>query len=439
VKGAPEDVIVRCRAELSHGGERPLEAERWQDEIDDLARGGLRVLALAQRTVPGAMAQIDFRDIDDLIMLGLVGLIDPPREEAITAVRECAAAGIGVKMITGDHGATAGAIGRQLGLLDHEHVSVGAALDRLNGRALRHAVETTAVFARVSPEQKLRIVETLQQGGAIVAMTGDGVNDAPALKRADIGIAMGLKGTEAAKEAAEMVLADDNFATIVAAVREGRTVYDNLTKVIGWTLPTNGGESLVIVAAILFGLTLPVTPVQILWINMVTAVTLGLALAFEPPEPDVMRRPPRPPDQPLLSGLLVWRIVLVSLLFVAGTFGIFFWAIERELGIETARTMVVNTIVAMEIAYMFNVRYLAGPSLTWRGMLGTPAVLLGVGTAIAAQLALTYVPAMQQAFETRPLALADGVAVVTVGAVLFTALELEIWLRARAGRRRAQP
>jgi magnesium-transporting ATPase (P-type) len=438
VKGAPEDVIDRCRAELSHGGERPLESERWQDEIEDLARGGLRVLALAQRAVPASMTQIDFRDIDSLVLLGVVGLIDPPREEAITAVCECRAAGIGVKMITGDHGATAGAIGRQLGLLDHETVSVGAALDRLNGRAFRHAVETAAVFARVSPEQKLRIVEALQQGGAVVAMTGDGVNDAPALKRADIGIAMGVKGTEAAKEAAEMVLADDNFATIVAAVREGRTVYDNLTKVIGWTLPTNGGEALAIVTAILFGLALPVTPVQILWINMITAVTLGLALAFEPPEPNVMRRSPRSPAQPLLSGLLVWRIVLVSLLFVAGAFGMFFWASERELGIETARTMAVNAIVAMEVAYLFNVRYLSGPSLTWQGVLGTPAVLIAVGVATAAQLALTYVPAMQKAFETRPLAFADAVAVVAVGAALFAVLELEKGLRAWVGRRRAE-
>jgi magnesium-transporting ATPase (P-type) len=309
---------------------------------------------------------LSFADVeDDATLLGLVGLIDPPREEAIAAVGECHSAGIRVIMITGDHGATAGAIARQLGLAEDPKVVTGQALESLDPGPQDIARDTT-VFARTSPEHKLRLVEALQATGAVVAMTGDGVNDAPALKRADVGVAMGIKGTEAAKEASEMVLADDNFASIVDAVREGRTVYDNLKKVIAWTLPTNGGQSFAIIAAILFGVTLPVTPVQILWVNMITAVTLGLTLAFEPTEPGAMRRPPRAPDEPFLSGFLVWRIVFVSVLFVIGAFGVFFWTLERGLPLELARTMVVNTIVVMQIFYLFSIRYAHGPSLTWQ-------------------------------------------------------------------------
>jgi magnesium-transporting ATPase (P-type) len=246
-------------------------------------------------------------------------------------------------MITGDHGATAGAIARQLGLAEDPKVVAGQDLESLDPAGLQAIASGGDGVRPHQPENKLRLVEALQASGAVVAMTGDGVNDAPALKRADIGVAMGIKGTEAAKEASEMVLADDNFASIVAAVREGRTAYDNLKKVIAWTLPTNGGESLAIIGAVLFGLTLPVTPIQILWVNMITAVALGLTLAFEPTEPGAMRRPPRAPDEPFLSGFLVWRIVFVSVLFVIAVYGVFFWALQRGLSLELARTMVVNT------------------------------------------------------------------------------------------------
>jgi len=435
VKGAPERILEMCEEMATPDGDRPVDAGHWHRQIEALAAAGQRVIALARRGMPEGTCDITPADIEGrLCLLGLVGLIDPPRPEAIAAVAECRAAGIRVKMITGDHAATARAIALQLGLADDPKTVTGRQLDSCGpDEFLCHAREAT-VFARTSPEHKLRLVESLQADGSVIAMTGDGVNDAPALKRADVGVAMGGKGTEAAKEASEMVLADDNFASIVAAVREGRTVYDNLTKVIAWTLPTNGGEAMTIILAILLGLTLPVTPVQILWINMVTAVALGLTLAFEPTEANAMRRPARAANQPLLSGRLLWRILFVSALMVAGTFGIYAWAVGRGLPVEFARTMVVNTLVVMEIFYLFSVRYVHGTSLTWQGVLGTPAVLIGVLTVVVAQFAFTYLPPLQAVFGSRPLALLDGLAVVAVGVALLLVVELEKRLATWLGR-----
>jgi magnesium-transporting ATPase (P-type) len=436
IKGAPERILGMCTQQRTPAGDVLLDRAYWERQTASLAGDGERVLALAVKAMQPDGSLLTFENVrEGATLLGLVGLADPPREEARQAIAECRGAGITVKMITGDHAVTAAAIARQIGLAATPRVLTGHELDALDEQRLPHVAREVDVFARTSPEHKLRLVTALQAGEAVVAMTGDGVNDAPALKRADIGVAMGRKGTEVAKEAAHMVLADDNFASIVAAVREGRTAYDNLRKVIGWVLPTNGGVSLIIIAAMLFGLTLPVSAVQILWINLVTTVALALTLAFEPTEPGTMRRPPRPPREPLLPPVLAWRIVFVSLLFLAGASAVFFWALRRNLPVETARTMVVNTIVVMEIFYLFSVRYVYGTSLTWRGALGTPAVLGGVAMTVVAQLLFTYAPPLQRVFETRPVALPDGVVIVGIGVALLIAVEIEKVVQRRLERR----
>jgi magnesium-transporting ATPase (P-type) len=426
VKGAPERLLAMCSLQLGPSGNKAVDQPRWHRAIAAAASHGERVLGFAAKRMKGKPGRIDQSDLaSDLVFLGLVGFIDPPRAEAIEAVAQCRSAGIAVKMITGDHADTATAIARQLGLDATAKPVTGADIDALPDDDFPALVRRTCVFARTSPEHKLRIVRALQADGAIVAMTGDGVNDAPALKQADVGVAMGRKGTEAAKEAAEMVLLDDNFATIVAAVREGRTVYDNIRKVIAWTLPTNGAEIFGVIAAILFGFTLPMSAVQILWVNLVTSVTLGLSLAFEPAEPSLMQRPPRRPDAPLLSAFLLWRVVLVSGLFGGTVLGVFLVARARGVDVETARTMAVNTIVVLEIFYLFNVRYMHSTSITLRGAMGTPAVLVAILLATAVQFAFTYAPVMHTLFQSRPLALQDGVAIVLIGIVLMLALEGE--------------
>ena len=432
VKGAPERLIEMSVAQASGTGTAPLDRDWWVEQIAAAAVGGERVLGFAMKAAGDDTERLSFADVEDgLVLLGIVGFIDPPRDEAIAAIAECRSAGIQVKMITGDHGATAAAIARQLGLGEAPQVLTGRDLDGMADEAFRAAVRRTAVFARTSPEHKLRIVRALQADGAIVAMTGDGVNDAPSLRQADVGIAMGHKGTEAAKEASQIVLLDDNFASIVAAVHEGRTVYDNIRKVVAWTIPTNGGEVLTVIAAILFNFAMPMSPAQILWINMILTVTLGLVLAFEPPEPNVMRRPPRPSRAGLLSPFLAWRIVFVSLLFVVCALSVFFYALGRGLDLETARTMVVNMIVVLEIFYLFSVRYLHMTSFTWRGALGTKPVLLAIAVVVAAQFAFTYAPFMQNLFASRPISIPDGLLIVAVGVLAMVVLELEKrWMRA---------
>jgi magnesium-transporting ATPase (P-type) len=434
VKGAPERVLAMSTGQLDAGGAvRSLDAAHWQQAIADAASAGERVLGFAMRRLDAAPPQLDFDAAGDLVFLGIVGFIDPPRAEAMAAVADCHSAGIAVKMITGDHAATAAAIAAQLGLAAQPVVATGQDVDAASDTELRALARRAHVFARTNPEHKLRVVRALQAEGEVVAMTGDGVNDAPSLKQADVGVAMGNKGTDAAKEAAQIVLADDNFASIVAAVSEGRTVYDNIRKVIAWTLPTNGGEVLAIVAALVFGLTLPMTPPQILWINMILTITLGLVLAFEPAEPGVMQRRPRSPQAPLLSPFMLWRVVFVSVLFTVGVFAVMAWAAHRGLGNELARTMVVNVLCVMEIFYLFNVRYLHMRSFTWRGARGTPAVLWAVVAVVLAQLAFTYLPWMQALFDTRDVPLADGIVILGIGAVSMVVLEIEKWLLRRWG------
>lgn len=433
VKGAPERIIGMCVDQYCGNGQfEPVDADFWHAQVEALAAQGQRVLALAMREVGHAQEEIGHQQLaSGLTLLGVVGMIDPPRPEAIAAIAECRQAGIEVKMITGDHASTAAAIGAQIGLGKATCVLTGADLDQMSDEELADAVVGCDIFARTSPEHKLRLVMALQAHRMTVAMTGDGVNDAPALKRADAGIAMGGKGSEAAKEAAELVLVDDNFASIVAAIREGRTVYDNIKKVISWTLPTNAGEAMTIIAALLFGLTLPVTPVQILWVNLITAATLGLALAFEPTEEITMRRPPRSPAEPLLGGALLWHIVLVSLLFLCGVYGIYQYAIGRGYPVELARTLVMNTLVVMEIFHLFFVRNIYGTSLTAKAVRGTPIVWATVGLVTVSQLAVTYLPPLQALFETRSVSLADGLLIVAIGATLFVLVELEKQLRLR--------
>jgi magnesium-transporting ATPase (P-type) len=407
-----------------------LDAAYWNKQVESIAALGQRVLAFAVKTVAPQHTVLEHADVEgSLTLLGMVGMIDPPRAEAIAAVAECHDAGIRVKMITGDHTQTAAAIGKQIGLENNEKVLTGADLDGLDDTALRQAVLDCDIFARTSPEHKLRLVMALQSHGMTVAMTGDGVNDAPALKRADAGIAMGQKGSEAAKEAAELVLADDNFASIVAAVREGRTVYDNLKKVISWTLPTNAGEAMTIIVALLLGMTLPVTPIQILWINLITAVTLGIALAFEPTEKNTMRRPPRARHEPLLTSELVWHVVLVSILFLCGVFGTYHYAIERVYSVELARTIALNTLVVMEIFHLFFIRNIYSTSLTWQAVRGTKVVWSVVIAITAAQFAITYLPPLQAVFDTVAIPFLDGVLIVGVGVALFTIIEIEKQMR----------
>ena len=436
VKGAPESVLPMCSRQGEADGAGPIDLAYWHGRMDEITRRGQRVLALAMKDTGPDHHSLGFADLGSgLTLLGLFGFGDPPREEAIEAVAKCRAAGIRVKMITGDHAGTARAIAQKLGLRNALTVVTGTDLDRMDDEELAEHVIDVDVFARTTPEHKLRLVEALQARRRIVAMTGDGVNDAPALKRADVGIAMGRKGSEAAKEAAEMVLADDNFASIAHAVEEGRTVYDNLKKAILFILPTNGGEALTIVAAIALGRLLPITAVQILWINMITAVTLALALAFEPAEAEVMKRPPRDAREPILSGFVLWRIALVSLVLVAGVFGIFVWLRDSGADIETARTAAVNTLVLFEAFYLFNVRRMQSSAFASLFDRNAWIAWAAVATVVSFQLLFTYAPFMQTLFQSRPLAAYVWLAVLGVAAIIFLIVELEKTLL-RALRRR---
>ncbi len=449
LKGAPERVLKLCDRIQRDACFGTLEIEHWIKKMESMAAQGMRVLAIAEKTRDASIAApLTVNEISQggFALLGLVGMTDPPREEVITAVQKCHTAGITVKMITGDHVGTAHAIGQTIGIgappsrRGKEVLATlsGHELDSLDEEGLQQAVRDAHIFARATPEHKLRLVQALQAQGHVIVMTGDGVNDTPALKRADVGVAMGKRGSEAAKEVAEMVLADDNFASITSAIEEGRTVYDNLRKTLVFILPTNGGQALILVVAILLGLTLPITPVQILWVNMVTAVTLALALAFESSERNIMRRPPRPPTEPLLQPFLIWRIVFVSALLVCGGLGLFLWELHLESSIETARTAAINALVAAEIAYLFNSRKLTESVMNREGILGNPIALWAAGALIVLQLLLTYLPTMQLLFGTTGLGLQAWAKIAGFAIAVFFLIELEKKLISKKRAPRAQ-
>ena len=422
LKGAPERVLALCATQ--YGG-APLDHALWTAAIARAGGAGERVLALAQAPFPGERNSVELQDIDARFeLLGLVGIIDPPRDEAIAAVAQCREAGIRVKMITGDHAVTAAAIGRQLGLAA-DRTLTGDIIGTLDAAALRERALDTDVIARASPEHKLRLIEALQAEGHLVAMTGDGVNDAPALKSADIGVAMGGKGTDAAREASDLVLTDDNFATIARAVREGRVVFDNIKKSLMHMLPTNGGEAGVILLAIFAGLPLPVTAGQILWVNTVTSVTLALSLAFEPAEQNVMSHAPRPPQEPIITRALGLRILFVILLMVATTFAVFNWELARGSSIELARTSAVNMIVVCELFYLFNVRHFTRHAFRLETLTGNRVVLLVSAILIVLQLLFTYAAPMQQVFRSAALDLSSWTVILGLGAAVFLAVEIE--------------
>jgi magnesium-transporting ATPase (P-type) len=426
VKGAPERLLGMCSHERHDGALRPLAPAYWQQRVDALAEQGHRVLALATLPAPAGRTELSFPHVEaGLTLLGLVGIIDPPRAEAIDSVALCRSAGIRVKMITGDHAATARAIAAQIGIGDGGMALTGPELERLDDAALERSAWETDVFARTSPEHKLRLVEALQRHGEVAAMTGDGVNDAPALKRADVGVAMGHKGTDAAREAAQMVLTDDNFATIVHAVEEGRTIHDNLTKAILFVMPTNMGQASVIITAILFGMVLPITPVQILWVNMVSAVTLALVLAFEPGEAGVMRRPPRDPRAPIISPLLAWRVVFVSLILVVGSLLVFQWELEGGATLESARVATVNTLVLGQVFYLFSARFVFASSVRKGAFTGNPALWPAIGVIFALQLMFTYFEPMETLFGTDSIGLEAWLRIIAVGLLVFVVVELE--------------
>jgi magnesium-transporting ATPase (P-type) len=425
VKGAPDRLLGRSSAQRGGDGREPLDDAYWDGVIAELGGEGLRVLAAARLTPASDRSDLTLDDLYDLEFLGVWGILDPPRPEAIDAIADCHHAGIRVKMITGDHAGTALAIAREMGLVadDAAPVLTGTDLEAMTQEQLTRVVQDVDVYARTSPEHKIRIVRALQSQGEVVAMTGDGVNDAPALTRADVGVAMGIKGTEATKEAAEIVLADDNFATIRSAIREGRRIYDNLRKSVVFLLPTNGAQSLVILVAIVFGLVMPLTPVQVLWVNMVTALTLSLALAYEPAERGIMSRPPRRPGGSIVSLRELGFVLIVSLLIGGATLAVFYAVVATGADIEYARTEAVAMLALGQLAYLLNCRFLSRTSLTLQAIRGNPVVWWSALALVVLQLLYTYTPFMNDLFGSRPLAIWSWVLPVVLSIVVFLAVE----------------
>lgn len=425
ITGAPDRLIDFCTHQYTSEGAVKIDPSYWTDKMEQIAAKGQRMLGIAfGKTSPDRTSINKAYCEKEKTFLGVVGIMDPPRDEVLDAIQECKEAGVQVKMITGDHVVTAKAIGKQIGIGDGEKAITGKELEEMSDEELQQIVDEYDIYARTSPEHKLRLVQALQKNNQLVAMTGDGVNDAPALKKANIGIAMGIKGTEVSKDAAEMVLADDNFATIVNAIEEGRTVYDNIQKALLFILPTNGAESLVLMSAILLGIVMPITPAQILWVNMVTAVTLALALSFEPMESNVMEKPPRGKGEAILGKLFIWRITFVSVIIGALTLGVF--TLLKNSGLEEAyaRTVAVNTLVAGQLFYLFNCRHIQTPSIG-KGFFDNPYAFIAAGGLILLQLAFVYLPFMNAYFDTRAIDWGYWLYPVGAGMIVFVLVEIE--------------
>jgi magnesium-transporting ATPase (P-type) len=424
-KGAPERLISYATCQLTENGTVPVDKDMWQREMDDFAKRGMRVMALAfkdYKNRPDALCHVEVES--GLVMVALVGISDPPRPEAVSSIRMCHAAGIRVKMITGDNPVTAAAIGRELGL-NVSRVMTGQEIDTLSQEQLAIEVELIDIFARTSPANKLQLVNALQQNRHVVAMTGDGVNDAPALKKANIGVAMGLKGTDAAKEAADFILTDDNFSTIALAVSGGRTVYDNVVKSIVFILPTSLAEALVIFAAIMMGLMMPITPAQVLWVNMITAVTLALALAFERAERDIMSRPPRPFGQGLFSAVLLGRMLLVGGMGALIVFSLFYYCRTHGASIEFARTIAINALVMVEVFYLFNCRFLTQSIFNGHFFDGSKPMLMASACVVVLQVLFTYLPFSQRLFGLASIGVYDWMLVIVCALPVMLVVEIE--------------
>ena len=423
--GAPDVLFRLCQYQQTNDGLQPFDQPYWEGKIEEYAREGLRMVAAAWKPAREGQRELDHPDLQDgVILLGIAGMMDPPRPEAITAIADCLQAGIRVKMITGDHPQTAMSIGQMLGIGNAASAITGRELEAMDDRQLSDAAQQYDIFARTSPEDKFRLVQALQSKQEVVGMTGDGVNDAPALKRADVGIAMGIKGTEVTKEAADMVLTDDNFATIASAVHEGRRVYDNLKKTILFVIPSNIAQALLIIIALLAGNLIPLTPVLILWMNMATSATLSFGLAFEAGEKDIMNRPPRKANLHVMDGYAIWRVVFVGLMIAISAFVLEAWLQPRGYSAEFIRTVLLQTLVTAQWFYMLNCRVNDGFSLS-KGLLENKGIWIVSGVLLALQLLIIYAPFMQMLFGTEALPFRYWVITFLIGFVMFLIVEAE--------------
>lgn len=425
ITGAPDVLFRLCQYQQTNDGLQPFAQPYWEGKIEEYAREGLRMVAAAWKPAREGQRELDHPDLQDgVILLGIAGMMDPPRPEAITAIADCLQAGIRVKMITGDHPQTAMSIGQMLGIGNAASAITGRELEAMDDRQLSDAAQQYDIFARTSPEDKFRLVQALQSKQEVVGMTGDGVNDAPALKRADVGIAMGIKGTEVTKEAADMVLTDDNFATIARAVHEGRRVYDNLKKTILFVIPSNIAQALLIIIALLAGNLIPLTPVLILWMNMATSATLSFGLAFEAGEKNIMNRPPRKANLHVMDGYAIWRVVFVGLMIAISAFVLEAWLQPRGYSAEFIRTVLLQTLVTAQWFYMLNCRVNDGFSLS-KGLLANKGIWIVSGVLLALQLLIIYAPFMQMLFGTEALPFRYWVITFLIGFVMFLIVEAE--------------